>query len=130
MTSSEKQTILIIDDSRPMREVTGDMLRLLDMTVLSAENGVEGIALFQQHDVDLILLDVNMPVMNGADTYQALLSLDPDIRVVVCSSESKSKVQFRFGELTVPVYLHKPFDTAVLLDTVQAVLTKRSSLVH
>ncbi|MCP5097041.1 MAG: response regulator [Chloroflexi bacterium] len=128
MTSN--QTVLIIDDSTPMREIAADMLRLLDMTVLTARNGAEGITLFKQYPIDLILLDVNMPVMNGADTYQALLSIDPDIKVVVCSSESKSKVQFRFGELAVPMYLHKPFDTGVLLDMVQAVMTTHSSILH
>ena len=121
----KQSTILIIDDSTLMREIASDMLKLLDLAVLTAANGAEGMTIFQQNPIDLILLDVNMPIMNGAETYRALLELNPDVNVIICSTESQSKVQVRFGELPIPIYLHKPFDTAVLLDTVQNMLTKR-----
>ena len=123
MAAIENSTILIIDDSAAMREITADMLHLLNLHVLTATNGEEGVTLFRQNTVDLVLLDMNMPQMDGKATYQALIDIDPRVKVVVCTSESQSKVQRRFGNLRAPSYLHKPFDTAVFLDTVQALLT-------
>lgn len=130
MMIKNRSTILIIDDSTLMREIASDMLKLLDLTVLTAVNGAEGLTVFQQNSIDLILLDVNMPIMNGAETYRALLDINPDIDVIICSTESQSKVQVRFDELPIPIYLHKPFDTGVLLDTVQDMLRKRPLLSH
>jgi len=130
MTNTRLSTVLIIDDSAPIREIASDMLRLLDLTVLTASNGVEGVTFFQQFPIDLILLDVNMPIMNGAETYQALLDIDPTVNVIVCSTEPQSKVQFRFGELPVPAYLHKPYDMGVLLEAVQNMIADRSLLTH
>ncbi len=125
-----QSTILIIDDSTLMREVVSDMLKLLDFTVFTAVNGAEGLTIFQQHSIDLVLLDVNMPIMNGVETYRALLELDPDVNVIICSTDSQSKVHVRLEGLPIPNYLHKPFDTGVFLDTVQDILMKRPLLSH
>ncbi|KAA3664062.1 MAG: response regulator [Chloroflexi bacterium] len=122
MSENFHPTVLIIDDSAVMRDVTSDMLQLIDLNVLTAANGEEGVTVFRQNGVDLVLLDMNMPYLDGAATYQALLEIDADVLVIVCTSDSKSKVKLRFGDLKMPSYLHKPFDTTVLLDTVQAML--------
>jgi len=122
MSNSHNPTILIIDDSKVMRDIASDMLQLLDLHVLTATNGEEGVAVFRQNGVDLVLLDMNMPHMDGAETYHALLEIDSEVSVIVCTSDSKSKVKLRFGEIKMPFYLHKPFDTNVFLDAVQAML--------
>ena len=122
MTTQETPTVLIIDDSAPVRDITADMLRLFNYRVLTAKNGAEGLDVYQQHTVDLILLDVNMPVMDGAATFRALRQINPSVNVVVCSSEPQSTAQQCFGELHIPAFLHKPFDTGKLLDTVQSTL--------
>ncbi len=122
MSTSHKPTVLIIDDSAPMREIARDMLQLLDLHVLTAANGEEGVTVFRQNGVDLVLLDMNMPHLDGASTYRALLEIDSDVHVIVCTSDSQSKVKLRFEEMKMPSYLHKPFDTSVFLDIVQALL--------
>lgn len=130
MKNGLNPTVLVIDDSVSMREITTDMLHLLDLEVLTAQSGEEGVTIYNQNSIDLVLLDMNMPIMDGAATYRALRKLNPDVSVVVCTSEPKAKVKIRFGEMAMPAYLHKPFDTHIFLDIVQAMLGKRSSLSH
>ena len=123
MSKNGVTLVLVIDDSEAVRAIARDMLHLLDVEVLTASGGAEGVTAFQQHAIDLVLLDMNMPEMDGAATYKALLAIDPDVKAIICSSDSKSKVGVRLGDdVVMPKYLHKPFDTAVFLDAVEAIL--------
>jgi CheY-like chemotaxis protein len=118
------QTVLVIDDSKAVRDISKDILNLLDVHVLTAENGEEGIAVYQQNDIDLVLLDMNMPQMDGAETYKQLLDINADVKVIICSSNSQSKVESRLEKIVVaPLYLHKPFDTQIFLNTVESTLS-------
>jgi CheY-like chemotaxis protein len=117
--------ILIIDDNFAIREVLTDILTLLlGMTVYTAVNGHEGLQIFQQRQqqINLIFLDVEMPVMNGPQTYEKLRQFAPQVKVIVSSSLSPTEARSRFGERKLPTYLQKPYDTEDLLNIVQAEL--------
>ena len=117
--------ILIIDDNFAIREVLTDILTLLlGMTVYTAVNGYEGLQIFQQRQqqIALIILDIEMPVMNGPQTYEKLRQFAPQVKVIVSSSLSPTEARSRFGERESPTYLQKPYDTEDLLNIVQAEL--------
>lgn len=85
--TAEKYTLLLIDD-HPMLRSGLKQLMALDsrlQVVAEAGNGTEGLALAQQHDPDLILLDLNMPGLNGLDTLTQLREMALSGRVVVFS---------------------------------------------
>ncbi|MGD9425736.1 two-component system response regulator NarL [Pantoea sp. NSTU24] len=85
--AAEKHTLLLIDD-HPMLRSGMKQLMVLDprlQVVAEAGNGIEGLALAQQHDPDLILLDLNMPGLNGLDTLTQLREMALSGRVVVFS---------------------------------------------
>lgn len=114
--------VLVIDDDAAIREALTDLLSLLtEAAVYTAANGPEGLQILQQRqDIALVLLDMNMPVMNGEETYERMQQVAPDIKVIVSSSLSPTEAKSRFGERELPTFLQKPYDVSTLLNVVQS----------
>lgn len=83
-------TILVIDDSADIRDLTRDMLEPLGYKVLSAESGNDGITIFRQmrDSISLVILDMIMPRMGGIEVFQALRTIDPEVKIILCSGYS------------------------------------------
>lgn len=117
-----RKAILVIDDNFDMRRaLTGIFSFILGIHVYTAADGHEGLQIYQQQQqyIGLILLDMNMPVMNGEQTYAKLQEIAPAVKVIISSSLSKSEIGQRLGGLTMPILLAKPYDTEDLITTVQ-----------
>lgn len=122
--SSNHQLILVIDDEEAVRDAVTDIMAIYDIDVITAVNGQEGIDLFaqRQHDVQLILLDMSMPGLNGVETLGKLRELDPKIRIILSSGYSQQQIA---DEVTVGNYtgfLPKPYDIAMLINKVRQYL--------
>ena len=130
MTSSgnaQAGTLLVVDDNRVNRLLLGRALEQLGHTVRFAENGKEALEALRQRRVDLILLDIEMPEMDG---YQALAALaaDPhlrDIPVVMMSSVEEVDSVARCIEMGAEDYLFKPVNPVLLRARVGASLEKK-----
>ena len=80
-------TILLVDDEPHIRKYVGLILRQLGTTkILEAANGEEAIALYERDRPDLVLLDVNMPIMDGMETLKRLKAIDPDCVIIMLTS--------------------------------------------
>ena len=81
------ETILIVDDEEVVRNTISSMLKNLGYQVYLASDGMEAIELYQRHkdEIDLIILDIIMPQMDGKQTYVQLKQINPDVKVVICS---------------------------------------------
>ena len=80
-------SIMLVDDEAHIRKFISLLLRHLGVTrIYEASNGSEAIELYKKESPDLILLDVNMPVMDGIETLRALKGLNPDCVVVMLTS--------------------------------------------
>jgi len=88
-------TVLLVDDEAHIRKFVGLILKQLGATqLLEAANGQQAIAVYQQEKPDLVLLDINMPVMDGIETLKKLRELDPDCVVVMLTSlASRSHIE-------------------------------------
>ncbi len=119
-------TILVVEDEELLRDITQETLEDLGYKVLLAANGLEGIEQFQQYhaEIDLVLLDMIMPVMTGHECFQKLKKIDPNVRVIVVSGFSKdeqlNQMQLE-GEFA---YLRKPYDTATISRVISSILQK------
>ena len=108
--------VLVVDDEDFVRDMAGQMLRRLGCEVVTATNGREAMAVYQEEyeSIDLVLLDLVMQEMGGRDTFFAMRRIRPDVRVIIASGYSlDGEVQgildqgaagfvqkpFRFGEL-------------------------------
>ncbi len=113
--------ILIVDDSAMMRAMIKRVIKLADVQVddiLEATNGAEGLELLKQHDVQLLLTDINMPVMNGADMLREIALNDRwrNLNRVIISTDGSTVRREEAEELDVRCYLEKPFSPEVLRD--------------
>ncbi len=125
--NAQAGTLLVVDDNRVNRLLLGRALEQLGHTVRFAENGKEALEALHQRRVDLILLDIEMPEMDG---YQALAALaaDPhlrDIPVVMMSSVEEVDSVARCIEMGAEDYLFKPVNPVLLRARVGASLEKK-----
>ncbi|MBA1154698.1 response regulator [Microvirga mediterraneensis] len=107
---------LIIDDSRVIRKVSRDIVESLDFRVAEAENGEAGLKACKAEMPDVILLDWNMPVMDGYSFLKALRAT-PEGRtpkVVFCTTENGLDHITRALEAGADEYVMKPFDRDIL----------------
>jgi len=118
-----KQTILIVDDEQSLRDFIRRNLDVRGYQTVTAANGLEALALFQTEPVDLVILDLMMPHMNGLETLRRIRqqSLLPVI-VLSALDEEQDKVQAL--NLGADDYLTKPFGVAELLARLNAVLRR------
>jgi two-component system chemotaxis response regulator CheY len=118
--------ILIVDDSSVMRSMILKTLKMCGVPlgeVYQAANGEEGLAALHENWIDLVLLDINMPVMNGEEMVERMQA-DPelaDIATVVVSTESSENRIQRLKEKGVS-FVHKPFTPEEIRDKIQDVL--------
>jgi two-component system chemotaxis response regulator CheY len=108
---------LVVDDSRTVRLLISQALTELGMDVLQAGHGQEALERLQQNpDVDLLLVDWNMPVMNGLDFIRAVRS-QPSfdaLRILMVTTETETAQVTRALEAGANEYLMKPFTKEVL----------------
>ncbi|MBK9052345.1 MAG: response regulator transcription factor [Chloroflexi bacterium] len=118
-----KPTVLIIDDEKSLRDFVQRNLEVRGFQTLTAGNGLEALAHFQNQSVDLVIADLMMPHMDGLETIRRIRqsSLVPII-VLSALGEENDKIQaFNLGA---DDYLTKPFGVGELLARVQAVLRR------
>ncbi|MBI5878741.1 MAG: response regulator [Chloroflexi bacterium] len=120
--------VMVVDDSAVMRSIIIKTLRLSGMplgTVLEAANGVEALSLTDNNWIDLALVDINMPVMNGEELLDRLRANPEtaDMPVVVVSTES-SDTRINSLMRKGAGFVHKPFSPESLRNTLKKFLEK------
>ncbi len=109
---------LVIDDSRVMRIIIGNILREMGMEVIEAGNGIEGLEQMRSDpDVELILVDWNMPEMDGLEfirSVRARREYDA-VRLVMVTTETESEQVMRAFHAGANEYVMKPFTKDVLV---------------
>lgn len=119
--------VLIVDDSSIVRKVLIKTFGLSSIPVANfyeAQNGAEGLALLKEHWVDIVFLDVNMPVMNGLEFMQNLRG-DPEYQslpVVIVSTEGSHERISELESRGISAYLRKPVTPEQLVETIQSIL--------
>jgi two-component system, chemotaxis family, chemotaxis protein CheY len=119
--------VLIVDDSGTMRNVIKKVLRLTGISFgncLEAANGQEAMAVLENNWVDLILSDINMPVMDGFGLLRAVKSQPSfqDVPVVLITTESNEKRLQEAMRLGAKGYIHKPFTPEAVRTLVREVM--------
>jgi chemosensory pili system protein ChpA (sensor histidine kinase/response regulator) len=121
---------LVVDDSITVRRVTQRLLERNGMRVLTAKDGVDAVSLLQDHLPDIILLDIEMPRMDGYEVA-AHVRNDPrlkDVPIVMITSRVSEKHRARAIELGVDDYLGKPYQESQLLDAIEPLVNRRTAV--
>ncbi len=118
---------LVVDDSITVRRVTQRLLERNGMRVMTAKDGVDAMALLQEHVPDVILLDIEMPRMDGYEVASHVRN-DPklaDVPIIMITSRVGEKHRARAIELGVDDYLGKPYQESQLLDAIEPLVMAR-----
>jgi CheY-like chemotaxis protein/anti-sigma regulatory factor (Ser/Thr protein kinase) len=114
--------ILVVDDDRTTRHVLSKVLTGAGFTTAVAKDGVEALKALKAGRFDVLLLDVWMPRMNGLDLLSRLRNDKTRPRIVVMTSDDAPETLLKAVREQAFMYVHKPVESAVLLQTVRDVL--------
>lgn len=126
MDSGRTKTILVVEDNQAMNSAICDILEMNDFHVLTASDGVEGLAAIQQHHPDLVLCDIMMPRMDGYTLLQHTRS-DEQLRTVpfiFLSARSSLQDRRQAKSIGIEDYLIKPVDAQDMLLAISNVLRR------
>ena len=121
---------LVVDDSITVRRVTQRLLERNGMRVLTAKDGVDAVSLLQDNLPDIILLDIEMPRMDGYEVASHVRN-DPRLKhipIVMITSRVSEKHRARAIEIGVDDYLGKPYQESQLLDAIEPLVNRRSAV--
>jgi len=120
----QSATVLVVDDDRAVRAIIAVGLESLGHRVILATGGREACELYRRHagEIDLVLLDLTMPEMNGEQTLSALRELNQGVRALVMTGYAEEDVREKFQAAELAGFLWKPFSRQELVTTVKAAL--------
>jgi len=126
-TDASKGTILVVDDEEIVRKVAKLSLESYGYRVLLAGNGKEAVAVFGEMSasIDLIILDLTMPLMGGEEAFQHLRAVRADVPIVLSSGYNESEATRRFGIGGIAGFVQKPYRSTKLREKVDAVMAQR-----
>ncbi len=109
-------TILLVDDEETLRALGTRMLERLGFSVLTASDGEEALEIYRRRgrEIALVLLDLTMPRMDGAETFAELRRLDPSVKVVMASGYGAKHVAEQFAGRNLDGVVQKPYPEAEL----------------
>jgi DNA-binding response OmpR family regulator len=119
-----KKHILLADDDPGLRESLAAVLRSDGYAVLPAKDGQEALDMVSAFEVDLVLLDLNMPVKNGWDTFERLTAENPLTPIIIITARPNQL--FTALSAGVGALLEKPLDISELLQTIHSLLRESS----
>ena len=118
------KTILIVDDSASIRQMVAFTLKSDGYTVIEAADGVEGLAKANEHAIDLVLTDQNMPNMDGITLVKTLRGLPKydTTPILILTTEHMDEKKTQGKEAGASGWLVKPFDPHKLLEVVKKLI--------
>jgi two-component system chemotaxis response regulator CheY len=114
--------VMIVDDAELMRMVIKDILLMHGHEVVAEVNdGEEAIQIYLEVKPDLVLMDLIMPNMDGKEALQKLLAIDPEAKVVLCSSLGQQALITESMKIGAMGFIVKPFEVNGMLDVIKKI---------
>jgi CheY-like chemotaxis protein len=108
-------TVLLVDDEETVRGIGTEMLKELGFSVITADDGREGVAAFEQNpEIAFVILDLTMPHMDGEQCFRELRQLNPGVKVIMSSGYNEQEVTQRFSGKGLSGFIQKPYKLSVL----------------
>jgi two-component system cell cycle sensor histidine kinase/response regulator CckA len=119
-------TALVVDDEENVRNMAAQMLDMLGYKVISANDGIQGMEIFKSRhqEIDLILLDLTMPRMNGYELFREIRKIKPDAATILMSGYNEESAAEDLQGKARSGFLHKPFDFTDLRNKLRATIDK------
>ncbi len=123
-TAVKIRTILIIEDEEQVRAIAAKALKSFGYNILEAEDGETGVYIYQKshQKIDAVLLDVILPGISGAQTFEQMLHINPNAQIIITSGHITNQDQEHLFSKAAG-YLEKPYQIAVLKQALKTVLS-------
>lgn len=117
--------LLYVEDEASIREEMIDILELDFEHIHVATNGQEGLEMFQKFHPDLIISDIQMPLMDGITMSQEILSIDPEAKIILTTAFNEQGYLEKAKEAGIKGYVNKPLNINELFEQIEAVLASK-----
>ncbi len=117
-------TVLLADDEELIRQATRRVLEYAGMTVFLAHDGEEAVSMYQarREEIDVVILDLDMPRLNGEQALARLKDFDPDVKVLISSGYIDRERESSLRDAGVDGLFYKPYDSLTLMQAIGKVL--------
>ena len=119
LPDTHKESILIVENEEDIRCLLTDILVSDGHKVISASNGTDALELFNQEHYDLVLTDLEMPVLSGWEVANAIKKLAPDVIIAIITGWGTQLDQSDLKESGIDIVINKPFRVSQILNLVQ-----------
>jgi len=130
VTTTDKTTILVVDDTQGIRDALSKILAKEGYSILTAGDGEEAVATLQKREVALVLTDLKMPRVDGAELLRIAKTIVPDVEVVLITGHGTVDVAVEAMKEGAFDFIQKPFNKVTVLKIVRKALEKRSLLLE
>jgi YesN/AraC family two-component response regulator len=120
LKSQSTNSLLIVEDDKASRAILGVMIskKFPDIALYFAENGRIGVDLFKKHLPEIVITDVNMPVMDGIQMARKIKALKADTMFIVITAYSDRNFFEKFNDIGFTDYINKPIQFAMLFEAI------------
>lgn len=117
------KTIFVVDDDEMIREIAQDMLNHMGYKVILAKDGQEAIEIFKQrgNEIDMIMVDLIMPKMNGLVCYHKLKEINQNIPIIIASGLGELSKKQSILDMGAAGYLEKPYSIKTLSEVFSSI---------
>ena len=118
------EVLLLVDDEEMILEIGKDMLEKLGYRIIVAKNGMQAVEIYEreQNEIDMVILDMIMPDMNGSETYERLKEINPAVKTLLSSGYSLNGRAQAIINSGCNGFIQKPFNLASLSQKVRKIL--------
>lgn len=122
---SGEGTILVVEDEDIVLSVEERILESAGFRVLTARDGYEGVQVFRKHayDIDVVVLDLTMPAMDGEEAFDELRRIRNDIPIIITSGYDAGKMALKLSNKRFVDFIEKPFQATQLMNKIHEVMT-------
>lgn len=119
------KTVLVVDDDSSVLSTAGEMLEIMGHTPLLAADGCEAVELLRNsiREIDCVMLDLNMPDLNGRQTFSILRRLRADLPVILSSGYIRAEATEEYKAIGINGFLQKPYDLSGLQNALEDIYT-------
>ncbi|MDD5348815.1 MAG: response regulator [Chthoniobacteraceae bacterium] len=123
-SSGNGELILMVDDEKSVLDMASIVFELSGYRVIAADNAMLAFEIYEKRrkDIDVVLLDLAMPIMDGIQLSHILVEIDPGVKIIVSSGQATPMKELELRRLGIQYFLPKPYNVTQLLTVVHNVI--------
>jgi two-component system, cell cycle sensor histidine kinase and response regulator CckA len=117
-------TVMLVEDDEIVSQTAMEMCAVLGHKVITARDGVEALQLYRIHRelIDVVLLDLNMPRVDGEETFSEMKKMNEKVKVILVSGYPEQKIADKFSGKGLAGYIQKPYSLAAICNKLEMII--------